>query len=51
MLIFCPLEDLGLALGPKVIYPILELEHTFLHMLIRKLGVVHLGLMVEALVD
>jgi len=37
-------------LGPKVIYPIMELEHTFPNMLIGKLGVVHLGLMVEALI-
>jgi hypothetical protein len=51
MPIFCPFEDLGLALGPKLIYPIMELEHTFPHMLIGKLEVVHLGLMVEALVD
>ncbi len=44
MPIFCPFEDLGLALRPNVIYPIVELEHTFPQMLIGTLGVVHLGL-------
>jgi hypothetical protein len=44
------LDDLKLALGPKVTYPIVELEHTFSHMLISTLGIMHLGLVVLALV-
>jgi hypothetical protein len=51
MPIFCLFEDFGLELGPIVIYPITELEHTFPQMLISKLGVVHLELVVEALVN
>ncbi len=47
--IFCPFEDLGLELGPTIIDPIMELEHTFPHMLIITLGVVHLELVVETL--
>jgi hypothetical protein len=51
MPIFCPLEDLGLELGPTVIYSIMELEHTFPQMFIGTLGVVHLELEVDVLVN
>ncbi len=51
MPIVCPLKALKLALGPKVTYPIVELEHTFPQMLISTLGVMHLGLVVLPLVN
>jgi hypothetical protein len=51
MPIFCPLEDLKQELEPTIIYPIMELKHTFPQMLISTLGVVHLKLVVEALVN
>jgi hypothetical protein len=51
MPIFCLFENFGLELGPTIIYPIMELEHTFPQMLISTLGVVHLELVVEPLVN